>query len=182
MIKPSYFKQLPFLAGIAAAVAAAWWFSANYEYTEIWIRNAGLGGPFFAISLYGLLSLTPIPSDPLTVLCVAIYGWQRGFLISWFGNTLAAFVEYYIFKKIRQISQDRVNETIIPVWLKKWPVDSPIFLIGGRMIPGFGSKAVSVAAGIYKVSWWKFLYTTAAANLVGSALWVLSSLGLIKLF
>ena len=39
----------------------------------------------------------------------------------------------------------------MPFGLGKFPVDSPSFLIGARVIPGYGSKFVSLISGFYRV-------------------------------
>jgi len=51
-------------------------------------------------------------------------------------------------------------------------MNSPLFLLLARMLPGFGSKFVSVAGGAFKVPFITYLWTTVAANLVGAALWL----------
>lgn len=168
--------------GMALMVGAAWWVAKHYDVTELWVREAGWWGPFIAIGLYALLSLTPIPSDPLTILVGALYGWGWGFLISWAGNNSAALVEYFISRNIRQATHFEIKKKRLPKWLKKLPVTSLWFLIGARFVPGFGGKVVSVMAGVYDVSWWRFLWTTGVANIFGSLLYSLGGWSIVKLF
>jgi uncharacterized membrane protein YdjX (TVP38/TMEM64 family) len=166
--KSRLLEQLLLWVGIVAAGLVAWWVGQHYELTELWVKQAGFLGPVVAIGLYALLSLTPIPSDGLTVLCGVVYGWGYGIAISWAGNTVAAMVEYFLFRDVRSLGDMTVSAKKIPKWLRKWPVDSYWFLIGVRFMPGFGGKLVSIMAGMYKVPWWKYLWTAALANLAGS--------------
>lgn len=180
--KKQVWEQVSLWVGILIAVGVAWWLTRHYEVVEIWIRSAGWWGPLVAIGLYALLSLTPIPSDPLTLINGVIFGWGPGLMISWMGNNAAALVEYLIFRDVQSLTQFSAEKKSLPKWLKRWPVQSPLFLIGGRFVPGFGGKIVSVMAGMYKVPWWRFLWTTAVANLIGSIGWAAGGWGLIKLF
>lgn len=172
--------QIGLWGSIVFTVGVAWWVAKNYELTDIWIRQAGLWGPLIAVIIYGLLSLTPIPSDPLTVLVGVLYGWKMGFFISWMGNTFAAFVEYFIAMNVKDATRFDAQQKKLPAWIRKMPVNSLWFLIGVRFFPGIGGKMVSIMAGLYGVHWWRFLWTTALANVVGSTLYVLSGWGLVQ--
>lgn len=176
--KKQLWEQVVLWGVILAAGAVAWWLTQHYEMTEVWVRSAGWWGPGVAISLYALLSLTPIPSDGLTVLCIVLYGWQMGFVLSWAGNTLAAMVEYFIFRDLRALTHFDVKKQPLPKWLKRFPVESVWFLVGVRFVPGVGGKVVSIMAGMYKIGWWRFLWTTAVANVLGSLLYIMIGWGL----
>lgn len=180
VMRKNTWSQVGFWVGIIAAVIAAAWVGQHRELSEAWIRQAGWWGPLVAICLYCLLSFTPIPSDPLTLISGTLYGWNAAVIISFIGNTAAALVEYVVFRDMRTVIH--FNVALLPRSLQKWPVTSPWFLIGVRLVPGFGGKVVSMMAGMYKVPWWRFLWTAAIANLIGAILWALGGWGLVKLF
>lgn len=69
----------------------------------------------------------------------------------------------------------------LPFHLGRLPVDSPAFMILTRVLPGFGSKFIGIAGGLYKVSLWKYLWTSVVANALGAAVVVLAGTGLIAL-
>jgi membrane protein DedA with SNARE-associated domain len=48
----------------------------------------------------------------------------------------------------------------LPVWLRRFPADHPIFLVAGRWMP-LGNHIVSVVAGMHGVPAWRFTWTTA---------------------
>jgi uncharacterized membrane protein YdjX (TVP38/TMEM64 family) len=98
------------------------------------------------------------------------------------GNNAAAMVEFFISRDIKRATHFDVQKKKLPLWLKKMPVTSLWFLLGVRFIPGFGGKVVSVMAGVWGVRWWRFLWTTAVANIVGSLLYALGGWSLVKLF
>ena len=69
----------------------------------------------------------------------------------------------------------------LPARLNQLPINSPIFLMAVRAIPGFGPKFVSLASGVYQVPLSTYLWTTMVANLVGSVIIVLAMSGIITL-
>lgn len=176
-VKAASFERWLATMGIILAAVLALWVVKHYQIAEIWIRGAGWMGPVVSIALYALLSLTPIPSDPLTLLNGVLFGWTRGFYISWMGNNAAALVEYLVSRNIRDLAHFDQHSKKLPVWLTNWPADSPWFLILGRFVPGFGGKIVSIMAGMYEVPWWKYLWTAAVANMVGALLYLVGGWG-----
>jgi uncharacterized membrane protein YdjX (TVP38/TMEM64 family) len=138
-----------------------------------WLMSIGWWGPLFIVVLYTLLSVTPIPTDPITVLMGAFYGPLWGLVISWAGNTAAAMFEYFLAHHLGNLAQFDKLRHKLPWGLANARVDSIWFLTLGRMAPGFGSKVVSVLAGLYHVPKRRYLWTVALTNLAGSLLYVL---------
>lgn len=138
------------------------------------LMQIGWLGPIALIGLYGLLCLTPIPTDPITLLVGALYGPLLGLLISWFGNTFASLVEYYVSHHIGNLTRFDVLKQKLPWGLAKVPVNSIWFLTFGRMVPGYGGKLVSVLGGLYHVPFRRYLWTTLITNFFGSVLWVIA--------
>jgi uncharacterized membrane protein YdjX (TVP38/TMEM64 family) len=134
------------------------------------IRSAGLLGPVVAILLYAVLAATPITTDPLTVVSGVIFGPIMGIIISWLGNNAAALVEYYFGRHLGKVANFKKIKQKLPLGLNRLPVDSPWFLIVGRLVPGYGGKVISIMAGVYHVPISHYLWTTAITNLAGSLL------------
>lgn len=132
------------------------------------IRGAGVGGPFIAIFLFAIFAATPIPTDPLTVVCGVIFGPVVGSIISWVGNNIAALVEYYFGLHVRKVTNIDQSLKKLPFGLNNVAVDSPIFLIFARLIPGYGGKVISFVAGIHHVPIRRYIWTTALTNLIGA--------------
>jgi uncharacterized membrane protein YdjX (TVP38/TMEM64 family) len=132
--------------------------------------------------LYGLLGLTPFPSDPLTL---AIFAWQGpvpALCLGTLGNTLSALVEFFIGGTVRDLTAFEQRRAKLPLHLDRLPVGSPLFLFLGRMVPGVGAKFVGVAGGLYKVPLFTYVWTAVAANFIGALGVVLGALGVLRLF
>lgn len=158
-------------------------FGNDLRHIQTIIPSLGLLAPAVSIVLYGVLSLTPIPAEPLSLLNGALFGPVVGILVNWMGNNFAAGVEYYIGRDIaspkKKMTKKKQYE--LPGFFKYIPVDSVWFLLLGRMVPGYGSKVVSFAGGIYNVPLRRYIWTTAVMNLLGSILLALSGHFLIQL-
>lgn len=143
-------------------------FRNDFKEIERRIPTTGIAGPLFSILLMGILSVTPIPTDPLVILNGAIFGPIVGILVSWIGNNLAAIIEYFIGKSLGEMADFNRQRQKLPFGLGKFPADSAIFLICGRFIPQVGGKIVSLAGGVYQVPFGRYLWTAVVSNLFGS--------------
>ncbi len=168
--------------GILLSIFVISLFAKNVVDVEKFILRFGVWGPLISILLYGVLSVTPIPTDPLTILNGALFGPLVGILTSWMGNNFAALIEYYLGKGIGTVTDFEENRSKLPFGLGKYPVDSPLFLICGRFLPGYGAKIVSIVGGVYKVSLWRYIWTASVSNLVGSIMFALGGYSILKLF
>jgi uncharacterized membrane protein YdjX (TVP38/TMEM64 family) len=124
-----------------------------------------------SLVLYTVLGATPVPSEPLTVFLTALYGPLWATLACTLGNTGAALMEFFIGANIGELASFEKLRTRLPFHLGDLPVSSPVFLLLVRMIPGYGSKFVSLAAGIYQVPLFTYTWTAILSSLIG-ALWV----------
>ncbi len=143
------------------------------------ISSLGLLGPLISLFLYGALAVTPIPTDPITIINGAIFGPVFGTIISWVGTNLASIIEYYIGKSISHITNFHKHKEKLPFGISKYPINSIWFLIFGRFVPGYGGKVVSILGGVYKVPLWRYIWTAAIANFVGSLLFAIGGWGLL---
>lgn len=142
------------------------------------IGENGKWGIAVAVVVYGILGATLVPSEPLTVLVGAIFGPWVATIVATAGNLLAALVEYYIGRRLRDASRfaDRLHK--LPFGLGRFPVHSPIFLIFGRMVPGAGPKLVSILGGLYHVPLWRYIWTTIIPTAIGAAIFAFGGWGL----
>jgi uncharacterized membrane protein YdjX (TVP38/TMEM64 family) len=180
-IKSNYKTWLLILVSFGLALLLVVNIARHQQEVEELVQRLGAVGPLAIVGLYVTLGASPIPSDPLTVINGAVFGPLVGGLLAWLGTTLAALVEYYIGTKIGDAADFEEKRDDLPLGLGKLPVDSVWFLLGGRMLTGVGSKAVSLLSGIYEVSLWRYLWTTALSTLWGAAAYALGGFGLLKL-
>lgn len=137
---------------------------------------------FIFLGIYALLGLTPIPSEPVTFLALNLNGPLLTILLVTAGNTLAAILEFFVGGNLGTLANFEQKKEKLPLKLRQLPVQSPVFLLGARAIPGFGPKFVSIASGVYRVPFTTYLWTAALSNLIGSTVIVLTMSGIITLF
>jgi len=158
-------------------------FIASKEMDSVreFIAGSGWVGMVISIALYGLLGASPIPSEPLTVLLSTVYGPFTATLVAGTGNMLAALIEYYIGMHLGDVASFEKRRTKLPLGLGRFPVDSPVFLIAARMLPGYGPKFVSVICGVFRVPLWRYIWTAAIPTYLGSAMFAYGGFGLLSL-
>lgn len=157
-------------------------FRNDIKYIEKLIPSTGLLGPFISIFLMGILSITPIPTDPIVILNGAIFGPWIGILVSWMGNNFASVIEYFLGKGLGEIANFENIKKKLPLGLSRFPADSVWFLLFGRFIPQFGGKIVSLTGGFYRVPIVRYLWTAFLSNLFGSILLAYGGYSLLHTF
>lgn len=176
-------KQSKYLAlALFVLVAIFFAFTFNIETFRAFLQRYEKFGLITCFFTYILLGVTPMPSEPVTFLVLAWKGPLYAILLATLGNTASAILEFYIGGSIGDLTDFEKKKEKLPFHLGQLPMDSPLFLILGRMLPGFGTKFVSIVGGIYRVSMFTYLWTTLVANLTGAIVVVLGGYGLSRLF
>jgi uncharacterized membrane protein YdjX (TVP38/TMEM64 family) len=162
---------------------AAAMFAVRFDVSSlaIFLQKHEAIGIFICPVVYLLLGLTFIPSEPFTLLVLAWKGPLLAILLATLGNTLAAIVEYFVGNGIKDLTDFEKKQEKLPFHLGQLPINSPVFLLLARMLPGYGSKVVSIACGVYHVPMITHVWTAVVSNLVGAALVTLWGTGLIHL-
>ncbi|TLN14037.1 VTT domain-containing protein [bacterium] len=157
-------------------------FSKEIDQVKEFIHQAGPYAFIVTVIIYGILGASPVPSEPLTAVLSGLFHPWEAMLVATLGNSLAAFVEYYLGTHLGHLTNFEEKRQKLPFHLGRFPVDSPIFLVFGRMIPAVGPKVISLTSGIYKVPLWRYLWTTLVTNLAGAALIAYGAAGIMQLF
>jgi uncharacterized membrane protein YdjX (TVP38/TMEM64 family) len=166
---------------LAMILALMMFVSQDMDRIREFIGSSGWVGILVAVLVYAVLGASPIPSEPLTVLLSTVFGPFIATIASGVGNLLAALIEYYIGERISHAASFAERRARLPFGLGKVPVESPIFLMAARMIPGYGPKFVSVMGGIYRVPIVRYTWTAAIPTFAGSAIFAYGGLGLLHL-
>jgi uncharacterized membrane protein YdjX (TVP38/TMEM64 family) len=116
------------------------------------------------------------------VLITTIFGPLSTAVITSLGNLLAAVVEFFIGNRLSHATNFDEFRKKMPFGLGKLPVNSVLFLIGARMIPGYGPKFVSIICGMYKVPFLRYLWTTAIATTASALIVAFAGHGILSLF
>jgi uncharacterized membrane protein YdjX (TVP38/TMEM64 family) len=168
---------------LAIIVIGALLLAFNFDVSELdaILKKYAKFGILICLFAYVFLGITVIPSEPVSILVLAWKGPVVAILLATVGNTLAAIIEFYIGGGIGDLTDFEQKKGKLPFNLGKLPVNSPVFLLLARMLPGFGPKFVSVVSGVYQVPMGTYLWTTVVANLLGAATIVLGGTGLLAL-
>ena len=181
--KKSNFKSILIVViTLVILFVAVRYFSTEINQVKNMLNQAGPYAFVVTVIIYGILGASPVPSEPLTALLSGLFHPWQAMLVATLGNSLAAFVEYFLGTHLGNLANFEEKRQKLPFNLGKFPVDSPIFLVFGRMIPAVGPKVISLTSGIYKVPLWRYLWTTIVTNLAGAALIAYGAAGVIKLF
>jgi uncharacterized membrane protein YdjX (TVP38/TMEM64 family) len=175
-------SMISLIVMLAILVVVVAFFSSQLEAVSDFIRRAGWMGWLVSILVFALFGATPVPSEPVTILITTIFGPLSAAIITSLGNLLAALVEFYIGDKMSCMADFAKLRERLPFGLSRVPVDSPLFLIAGRMLPGYGPKFVSICSGIYRVPFLRYLWTTAVATTVGAVIVAFGGYDILSLF
>lgn len=170
------------IVSFGAAILAVILIGQHREETESFISNLGVFGPILVVIFYAGLAFSPIPADSLTLINGAVYGPIRGALIAWVGILTATVVEYFVGTRIGEAAEFEKIRSGLPWGLGDLPVDSVLFLLGGRLLTSAGSKIVSILSGIYRINFWRYLWTSGASTLFGYVVFTLFGTGLLQIF
>ena len=161
--------------GMAAAlgVAALYWVLRESDALPVlsdeaglrgWIERLGLWGPMALISLMAAaIVMSPIPSGPIALAAGAIYGplWGTVFIVA--GAELGSVVAFWIARCLGYEAVRNWAENRMP-WLARQ--HSQTWLMGvvfaSRLMPFISFDAISYAAGLTPLAFWRFALATLA--------------------
>ncbi len=176
-----YRSILILVVTLVGMLALVWLLEKEMSKVRAFIQAAGWLGWLVSVLLYGLLGATPVPSEPFTVLVTSLFGPVSATAIATLGNLLAAEIEFFIGGRIGNAANFDKHRANLPLGLGKLPVDSPLFLILARMLPGYGPKGVSLISGMYRVSLWRYTWTAFVSTLAGALVVAFGGAGLLSL-
>jgi len=173
-------KYIPLALFVVAAFLLARYITLA-SLRELLEKNEELG-LIVCLFAYVVLGVSLLPSEPVTLLVLTWIGPVAAVILSTFGNTLTAVVDFYIGKSVSDFADFEKMKAKLPFHLGRLPMNSPITLIVVRFLPGYGSKFISIAGGVYRVSMVTYIWTALVANLIGAIVIVTGGYGLIKVF
>jgi len=171
---PSFYLLLIVLVG--GTVCGAW-LVTNYK-PEALLVSLGSSAPFITIFIHVVVALSPIPSDVISIANGAVYGFPLGAGLSWFGWWIAAILEFGIGYRVRGDFEFESHTQRMPAWLRRVPVDHPLYLICVRQIPWIGGHLTSFIPGASGVSLRRFIWCSAIAVIPGAVVMAAVGAGL----
>jgi uncharacterized membrane protein YdjX (TVP38/TMEM64 family) len=131
-----------------------------------WIDQLGYWGPVGIIGLMIMaIVLSPIPSAPIAMVAGAVYGSFWGTVIVVVGAEAGALIAFAI---ARSLGYDVIHrwKRVRPVleWLGKDRSQGALMLVifASRLVPFISFDAVSYAAGLTPLAFWRFVAATLA--------------------
>ena len=125
------------------------------------IRSLGAWGPLGSIGLMVLHSFVPFPAEFLTIANGMVFGSFWGIAITWIGAMLGAYASFGLTRIYgRPFVARNVNSTQLKK-LDKWvQQQGTMSLLIARFIPLISFNLINYGAGLTKISWWTFTWTT----------------------
>jgi uncharacterized membrane protein YdjX (TVP38/TMEM64 family) len=125
------------------------------------IRSLGAWGSLGSIGLMIMHSFVPFPAEFLTIANGMVFGPFWGVVITWGGAMLGAYASFGL---TRVYGRPFVTRNVNSSQLKKldrWvQYQGAMSLLLGRFIPLISFNLINYGAGLTKISWWTFTWTT----------------------
>lgn len=126
------------------------------------IRSKGWLGIVVAIVLIALISMTPIPTESLTVMCLKAYGIGWGTFYSWVGSTLSAVAIFWLVRSIGEPLRQKVISHESFKQVNEWIIGKgSIGLLIARLLPLPAFIVNYITAVIPAIRFWGYLWTAA---------------------
>jgi len=125
------------------------------------IRSLGAWGSVASIGLMIMHSFVPFPAEFLTIANGMVFGPFWGVVITWSGAMLGAYASFGLTRLYgRPFVAPRVNSSKLKkldLWVQQ---QGAISLLLSRFIPLISFNLINYGAGLTKISWWTFTWTT----------------------
>jgi uncharacterized membrane protein YdjX (TVP38/TMEM64 family) len=151
------------LALIVAAVVCwfAWGQDVSVQQLEDLIRSWGMWGVFGSICLMMVHSFVPFPAEFVAIANGMAYGPVWGTVITWSGAMLGALIAFALARKLGRPFVEKVvarrDWHSLDDWAARegWQV-----VLVARFIPVIAFNLINYAAGLTRLTWWQFIWTT----------------------
>ena len=179
--RPRAWQNFAFVIVIAALVGLA--FFANSDNGTRWldayhsipqqIEGMGVWGQLGIIGLMIVHCFVPFPAEFVAITAGSVYGTVYGTFLTWVGAMLGALLSFALTRFFGQPFVEWALPEKQKQFLDKWTEDQgAVTLLVSRFIPIIAFNLINYAAGLTKISWWTFTWTTAIGILPLTALMV----------
>lgn len=150
--------------GLALVAGALWVFlykEISLQAIEDTIQSWGPWGVVLSLGLMVLHSFVPFPAELIAFSNGMVYGPVWGTVITWTGAMLGAFLAFGLARALgRPFVEALLSEKkwqMVDDWAAK-EAGSMVFL--SRFVPVISFNLINYAAGITRIPWWTFAWTT----------------------
>ena len=165
------------VGGLFAVAGLAVWLSlaggVSLADIEATIRSWGKWGVLASIGLMVLHSFVPFPAEFLAFANGMIYGPLWGTVITWVGAMLGALLAFGLARWLGRPFVERMVARRDWQLLDDWAAeDGWQVVLVSRFVPVIAFNLINYAAGLTRLTWWQFTWTTAVGILPLTALMV----------
>jgi uncharacterized membrane protein YdjX (TVP38/TMEM64 family) len=165
MMKPGQpYVFLSLVGLLLLATAAVFWYKdhlLNPKELAVWVRSFGMWAPVLVIALMIIHSFVPFPAELLAICAGAVFGTVLGSALIWSGAMLGAVLSFGLSRALGRDLVRRYLPTRHFATLDKWTDEQGAFtLLISRFIPVIAFNLINYAAGLTRVSFWTFVWTT----------------------
>lgn len=123
-----------------------------------------------------------IPSVFVTGANLLFFGPVKGFIISVIGETLGAFITYYLYRKGFKKSFEKISDKhpLLKAITEGKGISGGFLIFQGRLIPFIPSGFVTLAGAVSEINVWIFVLATFLGKIPSILLEALISLGVLK--
>ncbi|MDV6317671.1 MULTISPECIES: TVP38/TMEM64 family protein [Halomonadaceae] len=138
----------------------------NKQALREWVVQLGHWGPIIIIGLMMVaIVMSPIPSGPIAMVAGATYGSIWGTIYIVIGAELGALIAFCVARQLGyEVLQGWPRIRPLMSWLGKERSQAGLMFIvfASRLIPFLSFDAISYAAGLTPLAFWRFLLATLA--------------------
>lgn len=132
------------------------------ETLKSYMISLGYWGPVVAILLMVLHSVIFIPSEIILFANIYVYGFWLGLLYTWVGSMLGAYFSFYLARLFGKPLVEKVISIEKYEKFNSWFEKNGTFgLFILRLIPLFSFNLLNYGAGLVRISFWQFTWSTA---------------------
>ncbi len=159
--------------GEALALPAGWVFEFSAPAFQELILSWGAWGVAGSIVLMIVHSFIPFPAEFLAIANGVVWGPVKGVAVTWVGAMGGAIITFALVRAIgdrfvRRIAPERQWKRI-DGWVER---QGTMFFLIARLIPVISFDLLNIAAGLTRMTWWTFLWTTGLGILPMTSLMV----------
>ena len=153
-----------------AGWAAGWWsFDLDRATVEAWVATAGPLGPLAIIILMTVAVVaSPVPSAPVALASGAAYGHYAGTLYVALGSEIGALAAFLIARGVGRGPVERLLGEKADKGLLGSQNALTLTVFVSRLLPFVSFDAMSYAAGLSRLHFWRFSLATMAGILPAS--------------
>ena len=126
-----------------------------------WIDDLGVWGPAAIIALMVLHCFIPFPAELIALCAGAVFGTLFGSALVWVGAMIGASLSFWLSRLLGRAAIERLLPTQHRRAFDEWADDhGAMTLLVSRFIPVIAFNLINYAAGLTRISWWTFVWTT----------------------